>query len=133
MSRTLPGVRDIMPATTFDTIYEFSGAQSFNVATAAPGDSGYNGGRWRVEVVSYAVDYASALGRLRRQRFGRFRLCGRSRGGDRGRRDHHERRAVIRLPGDPAAPLIGNADTVAAFLRTIWARRVADLGLCAPR
>jgi hypothetical protein len=49
------------PDQTFDTIYEFSGAQSFNVATAAPGDSGYNGGRWRVELVSYAVDYASAL------------------------------------------------------------------------
>lgn len=50
------------PDHSFDTIYEFSGAQPFNVATAAPGDAGYNGGRWRVEVVGYAVDYASALG-----------------------------------------------------------------------
>jgi hypothetical protein len=49
------------PDHTFDTIYEFSGDQSFNVATAAPGDPGYNGGRWRVEVVGYAVNYASAL------------------------------------------------------------------------
>jgi hypothetical protein len=49
------------PDHTFDTIYEFSGDQPFNVATAAPGDAGYNGGRWRVEVVDYAVDYASAL------------------------------------------------------------------------
>jgi hypothetical protein len=49
------------PDHSFDTIFEFSGAQAFNVATAAPGDAGYNGGRWRVEVLSYAVDYASAL------------------------------------------------------------------------
>ena len=49
------------PNHSFDTIYEFSGAQQFNVATAAPGDRGYNGGRWRVEVVDYAVDYATAL------------------------------------------------------------------------
>jgi hypothetical protein len=45
------------PDHSFDTIYEFSGDQPYNVATAAPGDRGYNGGRWRVEV----VDYASAL------------------------------------------------------------------------
>ena len=49
------------PDHSFDTIYEFSGDQPYNVATAAPGDRGYNGGRWRVEVVDYAVDYASAL------------------------------------------------------------------------
>jgi hypothetical protein len=51
------------PAHSFDTIYEFSGAQPMNVATAAPGDRGYNGGRWQVEVVQYAAgsDYESAL------------------------------------------------------------------------
>ncbi len=49
------------PDDSFDTIFEFSGAQPYNVATAAPGDAGYNGGRWRVEVVDYAIDYASAL------------------------------------------------------------------------
>jgi hypothetical protein len=49
------------PDHSFDTIYEFSDDQQYNVATAAPGDRGYNGGRWRVEVVDYAVDYASAL------------------------------------------------------------------------
>ena len=48
------------PDHSFDTIYEFSGDQQYNVATAAPGDRGYNGGRWRVEVVDYAVDYAAA-------------------------------------------------------------------------
>ncbi|HJU52844.1 MAG TPA: hypothetical protein VJ815_10970 [Acidimicrobiia bacterium] len=51
------------PDHTFDTIYEFSGAQALNVATAAPGDAGYNGGRWRVQVVGYASghSYDSAL------------------------------------------------------------------------
>jgi hypothetical protein len=49
------------PDDSFDTIYQFSGAQPYNVATAAPGDAGYNGGRWRVELVGYAVDYQSAL------------------------------------------------------------------------
>ena len=51
------------PAHSFDTIYAFAGAQSLNVAEAAPGDSDYNGGRWRVQVVGYAEgeSYASAL------------------------------------------------------------------------
>ena len=35
------------PDSSFDTIYDFGGLQP-NVATAAPGDAGYNGGRWRV-------------------------------------------------------------------------------------
>src|SRR2546429_4757679 len=35
------------PDSSFDTIYQFFGAQPYNVATAAPGDPGYNGGRWR--------------------------------------------------------------------------------------
>jgi hypothetical protein len=47
------------PDHSFDTIYEFLGEQDFNVATAAPGDAGYNGGRWRVEVIG--GDYAAAL------------------------------------------------------------------------
>lgn len=45
------------PAHSFDTIYAF--ADQPNVATAAPGDPGYNGGRWRVQVIS--GDYATAL------------------------------------------------------------------------
>jgi hypothetical protein len=51
------------PDHSFDTIYQFAGAQPLNVATAAPGDAGYNGGRWRVEVIGYAAgqSYASAL------------------------------------------------------------------------
>ena len=51
------------PDHSFDTIYQFSGAQPLNVATAAPGDPGFNGGRWRVEVIGYAdnENYSSAL------------------------------------------------------------------------
>jgi hypothetical protein len=48
------------PASSFDTIYQFFGAQAFNVATAAPGDVGYNGGRWRVHGLAFA-DYAAAV------------------------------------------------------------------------
>jgi hypothetical protein len=48
------------PATSFDTIYEFGGLQP-NVATAAPGDAGYNGGRWRVKVLGFTPNYAAAL------------------------------------------------------------------------
>lgn len=49
------------PDHSFDTIYQFSGAQAHNVATAAPGDRDFNGGRWMVEVIHYDVDYATAL------------------------------------------------------------------------
>jgi hypothetical protein len=48
------------PAKSFDTIYDFGGNQ-MNVATAAPGDAGYNGGRWRVHALSFPSGYAAAL------------------------------------------------------------------------
>ena len=48
------------PAHSFDTIYEFFGAQ-LNVATAAPGDRGYNGGRWRVLGLDWNSTYADAV------------------------------------------------------------------------
>ncbi|HET8525721.1 MAG TPA: hypothetical protein VFM81_03700 [Actinomycetota bacterium] len=48
------------PAHSFDTIYQFFGAQPFNVATAAPGDPGYNGGRWMVHGLEFS-NYAAAL------------------------------------------------------------------------
>jgi hypothetical protein len=48
------------PASSFDTIYQFFGVQPFNVATAAPGDAGYNGGRWRVHGLQF-IDYAAAV------------------------------------------------------------------------
>jgi hypothetical protein len=47
------------PASSFDTIYEFFGVQT-NVATAAPGDAGYNGGRWMVHGVEFE-DYDAAV------------------------------------------------------------------------
>jgi hypothetical protein len=48
------------PATSFDTIYQFFGLQPFNVATDAPGDPGYNGGRWRVHGLSF-TNFAAAV------------------------------------------------------------------------
>jgi hypothetical protein len=47
------------PAHSFDTIYEFFGLQQ-NVATAAPGDPGYNGGRWMVHGLHFA-NYPAAV------------------------------------------------------------------------
>jgi hypothetical protein len=48
------------PDSSFDTIYQFFGVQPYNVATAAPGDRGYNGGRWRVHGLTFAT-YESAV------------------------------------------------------------------------
>jgi hypothetical protein len=48
------------PESSFDTIYEFFGAQ-LNVATAAPGDAGYNGGRWMVLGLTWNSSYADAV------------------------------------------------------------------------
>lgn len=49
------------PDHSFDTIYAVGNGQA-NVATAAPGDDGYNGGRWRVEVLEFAEGgYAASL------------------------------------------------------------------------
>ena len=48
------------PASSFDTIYDFGGAQ-LNVATAAPGDPGYNGGRWQVLGLSFNTSYGTTL------------------------------------------------------------------------
>lgn len=48
------------PAQSWDTIYNFFGTQP-SVATAAPGDPGYNGGRWQVHKVTTPNGYAAAL------------------------------------------------------------------------
>lgn len=48
------------PAHSFDTIYAVGGGQ-MNVATAAPGDIDYNGGRWMVTRLDYNTDYATSL------------------------------------------------------------------------
>jgi hypothetical protein len=47
------------PAHAWDTIYEFFGVQ-LNVATAAPGDRDYNGGRWMVHGLEFD-DYSAAV------------------------------------------------------------------------
>lgn len=52
------------PAHSYDTIYEFHGVQP-NVATAAPGDPGFNGGRWMVEGLTFDMgEYDAALADL---------------------------------------------------------------------
>ncbi len=48
------------PAHSWDVIYDLGGAQ-LNVATAAPGDRDYNGGRWQVHGLSFPSGYAAAL------------------------------------------------------------------------
>jgi hypothetical protein len=48
------------PAHAWDVIYNFGGAQ-MNVATAAPGDRDYNGGRWMVHALTFPDGYAAAL------------------------------------------------------------------------
>jgi hypothetical protein len=48
------------PASSFDTLYQFFGVQPYNVVTAAPGDPGFNGGRWQVHGLSFA-DYDAAV------------------------------------------------------------------------
>lgn len=49
------------PARSFDHIYAFGDAQ-MNVATAAPGDPDYNGGRWQVHALSFNTSYTDTLG-----------------------------------------------------------------------
>jgi hypothetical protein len=48
------------PAQSWDVIYDFGGAQP-NVAEAAPGIPGYNGGRWQVHALASPVGYAAAV------------------------------------------------------------------------
>jgi hypothetical protein len=48
------------PGHAWDTIYDFGGVQ-VNVATAAPGDQAYNGGRWQVHALSFPSGYDAAL------------------------------------------------------------------------
>jgi len=48
------------PAHSFDTIYALAG-QPLNVATAAPGDPDYNGGRWMVHAIAYNTSWAATV------------------------------------------------------------------------
>jgi hypothetical protein len=58
------------PDSSFDTIYDFGGLQP-NVATAAPGDPGFNGGRWRVHGLSFP-NYAAAVSQFDANGSGNF-------------------------------------------------------------
>lgn len=58
------------PASSFDTIYEFFAVQP-NVATAAPGDAGFNGGRWRVHGLTFS-NYAVAVSEFDANHSGNF-------------------------------------------------------------
>jgi hypothetical protein len=48
------------PAHSFDTIYDLGGVQ-LNVAEAAPGITGYNGGRWMVHAVAFNTSWAATV------------------------------------------------------------------------
>jgi len=48
------------PASSFQTIYELAG-QPNNVATAAPGDPGFRGGRWQVHAIAYNTSWAATV------------------------------------------------------------------------
>jgi hypothetical protein len=63
------------PDSSFDTIYQFFGVQPYNVATAAPGDPGYNGGRWRVHGLTF-TNYASAVAQFDTNGSGDFDSAG---------------------------------------------------------
>jgi hypothetical protein len=49
------------PASSYQPIYAFPEGTQVNVATAAPGDAGYRGGRWQVYPVSLPNGYDAAL------------------------------------------------------------------------
>jgi hypothetical protein len=48
------------PLSSFETLYSFNGAQP-SVATAAPGDPGFRGGRWQVHSIAFNTSYAATL------------------------------------------------------------------------
>ncbi|HEY2543019.1 MAG TPA: hypothetical protein VGH92_08180 [Gaiellaceae bacterium] len=49
------------PLASFETLYNFGTAQSASVATAAPGDPGFRGGRWQVHAIVFNTSYADTL------------------------------------------------------------------------
>jgi hypothetical protein len=48
------------PLSSFETIYSFDNVQP-NVATAAPGDPGFRGGRWQVHALDFNTSYAATV------------------------------------------------------------------------
>ncbi len=49
------------PDASFDTIYAIDIEGQPNVATAAPGDEDYNGGRWQVHALGFSDSYEAAV------------------------------------------------------------------------
>jgi hypothetical protein len=49
------------PLASFETLYNFGAAQSASVATVAPGDPGFRGGRWQVHAIAFNTSYADTL------------------------------------------------------------------------
>jgi hypothetical protein len=49
------------PPASFETLYNFGTAQSASVATAAPGDPGFRGGRWQVHAIVFNSSYAATV------------------------------------------------------------------------
>ncbi|MFD0782766.1 hypothetical protein ACFQZ8_02320 [Micromonospora azadirachtae] len=48
------------PDHAWDILYSFGDAQ-LKVAEAAPGDTGYNGGRWQIHELAFPAGYAAAV------------------------------------------------------------------------
>ena len=48
------------PDSSFETLYNFGGAQP-SVAAAAPGDPGFRGGRWQVHALSFNSSYTATV------------------------------------------------------------------------
>lgn len=48
------------PAGAWDVLYALGGEQP-NVATVAPGDAGFNGGRWQVHALAFPAGYSAAV------------------------------------------------------------------------
>jgi hypothetical protein len=48
------------PFSSFETLYSFNSVQP-SVATAAPGDPGFRGGRWQVHAIAFNTSYAATV------------------------------------------------------------------------
>jgi hypothetical protein len=48
------------PLSSFETLYSLGDAQP-KVATAAPGDPGFRGGRWQVHAIAFNTTYAATV------------------------------------------------------------------------
>ena len=48
------------PLSSFETLYSFGEPQP-SVATAAPGDPGFRGGRWQVHALAFTTSYAATV------------------------------------------------------------------------